>query len=36
VLGPEAVKAVRDKLDAHLRELDAWAEVDATTAFPTD
>ncbi len=35
VLGPEAVKAVRDKLDAQRRELDAWAEVGATTAYPS-
>ncbi len=34
VLGPEAVQAVRDKLDAQLRELEAWAEVGADTAFP--
>jgi NAD(P)-dependent dehydrogenase (short-subunit alcohol dehydrogenase family) len=34
VLGPEAVQAVRDKLDAQLRELDAWAEVGAGTGFP--
>jgi NAD(P)-dependent dehydrogenase (short-subunit alcohol dehydrogenase family) len=35
VLGPEAVQAVRDKLVAQLRELDAWAEVGAGTGFPT-
>jgi NAD(P)-dependent dehydrogenase (short-subunit alcohol dehydrogenase family) len=34
VLGPEAVQAVRDKLDAQRRELEAWAEVGADTAFP--
>jgi NAD(P)-dependent dehydrogenase (short-subunit alcohol dehydrogenase family) len=34
VLGPEAVQAVRDKLDARRRELDAWSEVGASTAFP--
>jgi NAD(P)-dependent dehydrogenase (short-subunit alcohol dehydrogenase family) len=34
VLGPEAIQAVRDKLDAQLRELDAWAEVGAGTGFP--
>ena len=33
VLGPEAVKAVREKLDAQLRELDAWADVGASTAY---
>jgi NAD(P)-dependent dehydrogenase (short-subunit alcohol dehydrogenase family) len=34
VLGPEAVTAVRDKLTAQLRELEAWAEVGADTAYP--
>lgn len=34
VLGPEAVQAVRDKLDALRRDLDAWSEVGASTAFP--
>jgi NAD(P)-dependent dehydrogenase (short-subunit alcohol dehydrogenase family) len=34
VLGREAVQAVRDKLDARRRELDAWSEVGASTAFP--
>jgi NAD(P)-dependent dehydrogenase (short-subunit alcohol dehydrogenase family) len=33
VLGPEAVQAVRDKLDAQRRDLDAWSEVGASTAF---
>jgi NAD(P)-dependent dehydrogenase (short-subunit alcohol dehydrogenase family) len=31
-LGTEAVEAIRDKLDAQRRELDAWAAVSATAA----
>jgi len=36
VLGPESVEAVRDNLNAQLRELDAWAEVGNSTGYPAE
>jgi NAD(P)-dependent dehydrogenase (short-subunit alcohol dehydrogenase family) len=32
-LGPDAIEAIRAKLDEQRRELDAWAEVGGATAF---
>jgi NAD(P)-dependent dehydrogenase (short-subunit alcohol dehydrogenase family) len=34
VLGPEAIEAVRDKLDSRRRELDTWAPLGTETTFP--
>jgi len=33
-LGPEALDAIRDKLDRQRRDLDAWAQVTRSTAIP--
>lgn len=34
-LGQEAVTAIREKLDSHRREIDAWEKLSATTAIAT-